>query len=199
MLTRIDHVGLAVRDLDAAIAFHERVFGLRLVHTEENEEQGVREAMLEVGNSGSYVQLLTPLRADPPSRSSWSAAVRAFNRSPTRSTTSRRRLNRCEMRACDCFTTNPNRAPQGPESTSCIPRTPAVCWSNWSSQPVEESGDKAAIGRRRVARIAAAGAGCVAAGTGVTHTSIHPAGDSRKGNDDGHRRQVTYVFRPQRR
>jgi methylmalonyl-CoA/ethylmalonyl-CoA epimerase len=64
MLTRIDHVGLAVRDLDAAIAFHERVFGLRLVHTEENEEQGVREAMLEVGNSGSYVQLLAPLRAD---------------------------------------------------------------------------------------------------------------------------------------
>ena len=64
MLTRIDHVGLAVHDLDAAIAFHERVFGLRLVHTEVNEEQGVREAMLEVGNSGSYIQLLAPLRAD---------------------------------------------------------------------------------------------------------------------------------------
>ena len=55
MLTRIDHVGLAVRDLDAAIAFYERAFGLRLVH-QEGEEQGVREAMLEVGDSGSYVQ-----------------------------------------------------------------------------------------------------------------------------------------------
>jgi methylmalonyl-CoA/ethylmalonyl-CoA epimerase len=64
MLTRIDHVGLAVRDLDAAIAFYERTFGLRLVHEEVNEEQGVREAMLEVGNSGSYVQLLAPLAAD---------------------------------------------------------------------------------------------------------------------------------------
>jgi methylmalonyl-CoA/ethylmalonyl-CoA epimerase len=66
MLTRIDHVGLAVRDLDAAVAFYERAFGFRLVHEEVNEEQGVREAMLEVGSSGSYVQLLAPLREDSP-------------------------------------------------------------------------------------------------------------------------------------
>ena len=66
MLTRIDHVGLAVRDLDAAIAFYERAFGLRLVHEEVNEEQGVREAMLEVGSSGSYIQLLAPLKPDSP-------------------------------------------------------------------------------------------------------------------------------------
>jgi methylmalonyl-CoA/ethylmalonyl-CoA epimerase len=66
MLTRIDHVGLAVRDLDAAVTFYERAFGFRLVHEEVNEEQGVREAMLEVGNSGSYVQLLAPLREDSP-------------------------------------------------------------------------------------------------------------------------------------
>jgi methylmalonyl-CoA/ethylmalonyl-CoA epimerase len=61
MLTRIDHVGMAVHDLDAAIAFYERVFGLRVVHQEVNEEQGVREAMLAVGDSGSHVQLLAPL------------------------------------------------------------------------------------------------------------------------------------------
>jgi methylmalonyl-CoA/ethylmalonyl-CoA epimerase len=66
VLTRIDHVGLAVRDLDAAISFYERTFGLRLAHEEVNEEQGVREAMLEVGTSGSYVQLLAPLREDSP-------------------------------------------------------------------------------------------------------------------------------------
>ena len=66
LLTRIDHVGLAVRDLDAAVAFYERTFGLRLVHEEINEEQGVREAMLAVGDSGSYVQLLAPLRQDSP-------------------------------------------------------------------------------------------------------------------------------------
>jgi len=66
VLTRIDHVGIAVRDLDAAIAFYERVFGLRVVHEEMNEEQGVREAMLAVGDSGSCIQLLAPLRNDSP-------------------------------------------------------------------------------------------------------------------------------------
>ena len=66
MLTRIDHVGIAVRDLDAAIAFYERTFGLRVMHEEINEEQGVREAMLAVGDSGSCIQLLAPLRDDSP-------------------------------------------------------------------------------------------------------------------------------------
>jgi methylmalonyl-CoA/ethylmalonyl-CoA epimerase len=65
-LTRIDHVGIAVRDLDAAIEFHTRVFGMRVVHQEVNEEQGVREAMLAVGDSGACIQLLAPLRADSP-------------------------------------------------------------------------------------------------------------------------------------
>jgi methylmalonyl-CoA/ethylmalonyl-CoA epimerase len=66
MITKIDHVGIAVRDLDAAIGFYERLYGFRTVHTEINEEQGVREAMLAVGDSGSYVQLLAPLRGDSP-------------------------------------------------------------------------------------------------------------------------------------
>jgi len=60
-VTRIDHVGIAVPDLDAAIELYETAYGMRCVHTEVNEEQGVREAMLEVGDSGSYVQLLAPL------------------------------------------------------------------------------------------------------------------------------------------
>ena len=64
MLTRIDHVGLAVHDLDAAIAFYENTFGMRVVHQEINEEQGVREAMLAVGDSGSCIQLLAPLTPD---------------------------------------------------------------------------------------------------------------------------------------
>jgi methylmalonyl-CoA/ethylmalonyl-CoA epimerase len=62
-LRRIDHVGLAVRDLDEAIEMHERVFGMRCVHVEENAEQGVREAMLAIGpdGSGGCIQLLAPL------------------------------------------------------------------------------------------------------------------------------------------
>lgn len=67
-LRRIDHVGVAVADLDAAIDQYHRVFGMRCVHREENEEQGVREAMLAVGDASDdgYVQLLAPLREDSP-------------------------------------------------------------------------------------------------------------------------------------
>ena len=63
-VTHIDHVGIAVADLDAAIAFYEKAYGMRCAHVEVNEEQGVREAMMEVGESGSYVQLLAPLSPD---------------------------------------------------------------------------------------------------------------------------------------
>ena len=63
-VTHIDHVGIAVADLDAAIAFYEKAYGMRCAHVEVNEEQGVREAMMEVGDSGSYVQLLAPLNPD---------------------------------------------------------------------------------------------------------------------------------------
>ena len=61
LFTAIDHVGIAVRDLDEAIAFYETTFGMHLVHEETNEEQGVREAMVAVGDSGSCLQLLAPL------------------------------------------------------------------------------------------------------------------------------------------
>ena len=61
LFTAIDHVGVAVRDLDEAIAFYERTYGMRLAHQEANEEQGVREAMMAVGDSGSCIQLLAPL------------------------------------------------------------------------------------------------------------------------------------------
>jgi methylmalonyl-CoA/ethylmalonyl-CoA epimerase len=61
MFTAIDHVGIAVPDLDAAKQFYADAFGMQLVHEEVNEEQGVREAMLAVGGSGSCIQLLAPL------------------------------------------------------------------------------------------------------------------------------------------
>jgi len=66
VITRIDHVGIAVADLDEAIRFYTTAFGLAVVHEEINEEQGVREAMLAVGDSGSCIQLLAPLTPDSP-------------------------------------------------------------------------------------------------------------------------------------
>ena len=65
LLTQIDHVGIAVPDLDEALAFYDRVFGITSVHEETNEEQGVREAMVQVGDSVDVkIQLLAPLNAE---------------------------------------------------------------------------------------------------------------------------------------
>lgn len=65
-ITTIDHVGVAVADLDEAIAFYRDSFGLEATHVEVNEQQGVREAMLHApgDHAGPAVQLLAPLRED---------------------------------------------------------------------------------------------------------------------------------------
>jgi len=59
LITCIDHVGIAVPDLDVAIAWYRNTLGLELTHQEVNEEQGVREAMIGTGNA--QIQLLAPL------------------------------------------------------------------------------------------------------------------------------------------
>jgi methylmalonyl-CoA/ethylmalonyl-CoA epimerase len=61
LFTKIDHVGIAVPDLDEAIAFYRDTFGVVSVHEETNEDQGVREAMLSVGDGSTMIQLLAPL------------------------------------------------------------------------------------------------------------------------------------------
>jgi methylmalonyl-CoA/ethylmalonyl-CoA epimerase len=64
VFSRIDHVGIAVPDLDAAISFYRDTFGIVAVHEEVNEQQGVREAMLAVGDGTTQIQLLAPLGPD---------------------------------------------------------------------------------------------------------------------------------------
>jgi methylmalonyl-CoA/ethylmalonyl-CoA epimerase len=64
LFTKIDHVGIAVPDLDEAIAFYRDTFGVVSVHQEVNEEQGVREAMLSVGDGATRIQLLAPLSSE---------------------------------------------------------------------------------------------------------------------------------------
>ena len=74
LLTRIDHVGIACRDLNRAIGMYRETFGLEVVSLEVIEEQGVREALMQVGAGEpgvgalgvGYVQLLEPLSADTP-------------------------------------------------------------------------------------------------------------------------------------
>ncbi|MBF8189721.1 methylmalonyl-CoA epimerase [Nonomuraea sp. K274] len=69
MFMRIDHVGIACRDLEEKIAFFSETFELTVVTREVNEEQGVKEAMLHIADGeggGSYIQLLEPLSEDSP-------------------------------------------------------------------------------------------------------------------------------------
>lgn len=64
LLTEIDHVAIAVNDLEAAIAYYGETFGAEVDHREVVESDGVEEALLKVADS--YVQLLTPTRDDSP-------------------------------------------------------------------------------------------------------------------------------------
>jgi methylmalonyl-CoA epimerase len=64
ILTEIDHVAIAVRDLEAAISYYRDVFGAEVTHRERIESDGVEEALIRVADS--YVQLLTPTTASSP-------------------------------------------------------------------------------------------------------------------------------------
>lgn len=64
ILTEIDHVAIAVRDLSAAVDYYQRAFGATIDHREVVERDGVEEVLMKV--SDSYIQLLTPTRADSP-------------------------------------------------------------------------------------------------------------------------------------
>jgi methylmalonyl-CoA epimerase len=64
LLTEIDHVAIAVKDLEAAIDYYQRAFGATVAHREVVDQDGVEEALLKVAES--YVQLLTPTRTDSP-------------------------------------------------------------------------------------------------------------------------------------
>ena len=64
LLTEIDHVAIAVNDLEAAIDYYRATFGCEVEHRETVERDGVEEALLRVAES--YVQLLTPTRDDSP-------------------------------------------------------------------------------------------------------------------------------------
>ena len=64
MLSRIDHIGVAVEDIDASLALYEQAYAMELVHREVVEEQGVEAVLLDVGEN--HVELLSPLGPDTP-------------------------------------------------------------------------------------------------------------------------------------
>jgi methylmalonyl-CoA/ethylmalonyl-CoA epimerase len=68
MFTRIDHVGIACRDLDRTVEHYRETFGFEVCHEEVNADQGVREAMIMVNRAddggATYLQLLEPISPD---------------------------------------------------------------------------------------------------------------------------------------
>jgi methylmalonyl-CoA/ethylmalonyl-CoA epimerase len=64
MFTRVDHIGVAVEDLDASLELYERDYGMKLVHRETVTEQGVEAVLLDVGEN--HIELLAPTGPDTP-------------------------------------------------------------------------------------------------------------------------------------
>ena len=120
LLTEIDHVAIAVRDLDAAIAWYGDTFGATVAHREVVENDGVEEALLAVADS--YVQLLTPTRHDSPWPSTSPPRARASTTSATGSPTAARPSTPPRPPAPAASTTPRDRGRGGRRWRSCTPR-----------------------------------------------------------------------------
>ena len=133
LLTEIDHVGIAVRDLDAAISYYRDTFGATVTHREVIDLDGVEEALISVADS--YIQLLSPTRPDSP-------VARFLERRGEG-------LHHVGYRVDDCATAiasvrdgggrsstnHPDRARGGRPSPSCIPRGRSGHSSSSSKSP----------------------------------------------------------------
>ena len=138
LVTAIDHVGIAVRDLDAAIAWYHDHLGMIVLHEEVNEDQGIREAMLSVRGAplaAPPIQLMAPL--DETSTIAKFLDKRgpgmqqlAYRVSDIDALTERLREQGVRLLYDDA-----REARRTPGSTSSTPRMPAGCSSSSSSRP----------------------------------------------------------------
>ena len=127
MLTRIDHIGIACFDLDKTVEFYRATYGFEVFHSEVNEEQGVREAMLKINETSdggaSYLQLLEP---DPRGlhrrRSGWPRTARASTTSLSARRTWTRTPPTSATRAYACCTTSRARGSMGSRITFLHPK-----------------------------------------------------------------------------
>jgi len=130
LLTEIDHVAIAVHDLDAAISWYERAFGATVEHRETVESDGVAEALLRVADS--YIQLLMPTREDSPVAKYLERKGEGLHHVGYRVTTAPRRSNRSRRRAGASSTRLRGRALVARWSLSC---TPNVLWNVDRARP----------------------------------------------------------------
>lgn len=118
-----------------ATAFYRDNFGMEVVHEEVNEEQGVREAMVAVGDSGSCIQLLAPLNESSTIAKFLDRSGPGLQQLAYRVTDVEQVATILRERGLRLLYDAPSEAPRTPGSTSSTPRTPVASWSNWSNPP----------------------------------------------------------------
>ena len=118
---RIDHIGVAVEDLDAAIALYEQSFEMALAHRETVEAQGVEAVLLDVGEG--HVELLRRSAPRPRSASSSPARAPGCTTSPTRSTTSTRRWRASPPPGIELIDSEPRTGIRGSRVAFLHPRS----------------------------------------------------------------------------
>ena len=157
LFTAIDHVGIAVPDLDEAIAFYRDTFGMETVHEETNEEQGVREAMVAVGESGFVHPAARPALPRLDDRaSSWTAPAPASSRSPTASTTSTRSRDVLRERGLRLLYDEPRRGTSGSRVNFVHPKDAGgVLGRARRTRRFRASGELATVCSRRIHMVVA--------------------------------------------
>ena len=124
---RVDHVGIAVPDLDTAVAFYRDTFGFASVHEEVNEDQGVREAMLAVGDGATRLQLLAPLSPTSPIAAFLDRKGPGIQQVAYTVDDIEAASASFASAACACCTTSPVAERPEAGSTSFTRRMPAAC------------------------------------------------------------------------
>ena len=125
MFARIDHIGVAVEDLDAAIALHEQTYGMAVAHREVVEEQGVEAVLLDVGEN--HVELLRPLDARDAGGRFLAKRGPGLHHVAYQVTDMRPRSTACATAACASSTRRRAPASAARASPSCTPPPRAGC------------------------------------------------------------------------
>lgn len=130
LVTAIDHVGIAVPDLDAAAKWYHDHLGMIVLHEEINEDQGVREAMLSVRGApkgSAQIQLLAPLNEKSTIAKFIDRSGPGLQQLAYRTSDIDALSERLRSQEFGCSTKLPARARRTRESTSSTPRMPAAC------------------------------------------------------------------------